>query len=908
MTPHVNGDSIHRGLQILCNPGRDLLEPGSSGADTEAGFELRQASPMHWRARMMAAALVFATHVPGERVLGSASGTAAAPTPPAFQAGTGEIAGRIVGPDGMGLPGVTVTVEGTSPVLSRSTTTSGLGSYRFTDLSAGLYTVTFTLDGFTPEMRQDISVVPGARTYVDASLGPAPSREGEHVEVRSAANRFTGSADFSLTDQHLQSGNVSPELRAQGAGFGSPVHRITNGEFEAGGPIRRNRAWLWGSAGRTTEDVGLIGFYVPSCLAPDGSPMTGAAYRADCLQGDVTTTSTVNLELQYRWTPAHRSVVAWGRSDRRKPNRGATAYTRPEATTRQSSLSWAQPFRVQHQWVISGRSVVEAAVTYRDASFVLGFQDPTLANVQGAYDRYTLVRWRSATEREYRRPTLNVAVSGARRFDRRLGGSHAVAFGAQVIDSARRQEDRTGGGAVAVFDSRSGSPVSYQARIVRDGLMDLRARTVSAFVQDTYSRGRVTLDAGLRFDRQDDEARATTIPANQVLPDLLPAVRFAGADSGVVFGDVSPRLGVVWDVAENGRTIVGVTAARSVGAGNNSSAPLQPTGQTRLVYWWTDADGDGVVERSELDFSRGFAATPSANYDAANPGSVRSPATVDPGLKSTVTDEWSLRFERALARRLTLRVTYAGRQRHRTQRTFHVEADGSPVASETFVPVTWTPANCPAGAECPAVTYFERAEALASGTVLRNDGEYGWRHELIVVVHKRMADNWMLNASARWETAAWHLPRPTFDYTDPTNIAVSNGAEDEALGSHWSVEVTGTARLPWGLTVSGLVMARQGNPYARGVTTPNRGALGSTVVDLKRYGSERYPSVRRVDWRCERPFKAGRLEIVPALNVFNLLNSNVVLARNRVQNSPTANAVTSILAPRAVRLDLGVAW
>jgi hypothetical protein len=901
---------------------------------------------------MMAAAFLVAALAPGGRVLGAASGMAATSLPFVLQSEDGGIAGRIAGPGGTGLPRVTVTVERPSPFLCRSTTTGNLGSYRFTDLGSGLYTLTFALDGFTPETRRDILVVAGARTHVDVHLTPA-SRRDRHdvlfavpsaawtdeqparrrleprpgppvdewpgqkwptgggaagVEVRSAVNRFTGGADFSVTDQRLQSDNVSPELRAQGAGIGSPVHRITTSEFDAGGPIRSDRAWLWGSGGRTAEDVGLIGFYVSACRGTDGSPVAGAAYRAECLRGDITTTSTVNLELQYRWTPAHRSTVVWGRSDRRKPNRDASAYTRPEATTKQSSLSLAQPFEIRHQWVVSGRSVIDGTVTYRNTSFILDFQEPGLANVQGAYDRYTLVRSQSATQREYRRPTLDVAVTGAYRVERFLGGRHAITFGTRLSDSTRRQEDRTGGGAVAVFDSRSGSAVAYQARIVRDGMTDLGARTASAFVQDTYSRGRVTLDAGLRFDRQDDEAHATTITANQILPDLLPAVRFAGADSGVVFGDVSPQLGVVWDVAGNGRALFGATVARAFGAGNDSSAPLQPTGPTRLVYWWTDADGDGVVDRSELDFSRGFAATPSSNYDAANPASVRSPATVDPGLKNAITDELSLRFEREFARRLTLRVTYVGRRRHRVQRTVPIDAGGSLVASDTFVPVTWTPTNCPAGAECPTVTYYERAEALPSGTVVRNDGEYGWRHGLVVVLHKRMADGWMLNASARWEAAAWHYPRPTFDYTDPTNIAVSNGAEDEALGSHWSVEVTATARLPRGLTISGLVTARQGYPSVRGVTTPNRGALGSTVVDLKPYGSERYPAVRRVDWRCERSFRAGRLEIVPALNLFNLLNSNVVLARNRIQNTPTANDVTRILAPRAVRLDLGVAW
>jgi hypothetical protein len=277
-------------------------------------------------------------------------------------------------------------------------------------------------------------------------------------------------------------------------------------------------------------------------------------------------------------------------------------------------------------------------------------------------------------------------------------------------------------------------------------------------------------------------------------------------------------------------------------------------------------------------------------------------------LRNTVTDQLSLRLERELARRLTLRVTYVARKTHRIQRTFPVNDDGSLVASDTFVPVAWTPTSCPVGAECPSVTYYERGEPLPSRTILRNDGEYGWRHAVSLVLHKRMARGWMLDASARWERAAWYWPRPTLDYTDPTNIAVSSGAEDRALGSHWTVEVAGTARLPWSLTASGLLTARQGRPYERGVTTPNRGALGSTVADLKPYGSERYPAVGRVDLRLERRITAGRLEFVPAVNVFNLFNSAAVLARNRVQNTSSANNVTKVLAPRSLRLDLEVGW
>ena len=244
-----------------------------------------------------------------------------------------------------------------------------------------------------------------------------------------------------------------------------------------------------------------------------------------------------------------------------------------------------------------------------------------------------------------------------------------------------------------------------------------------------------------------------------------------------------------------------------------------------------------------------------------------------------------------------------GRKTHQIQATFPINADGSLVDSSTFDPVLWTPSNCPAGAECPEVTYYRRSEALPAGTVLRNDGEYAWRHGVDLDLHKRLAGGWMLDVSVAWNAAAWYFPRPTFDYTDPTNVAQRNGTEYSVPGPHWVVEVSGLARLPWGFATAAAFTCRQGLPYARGVTSPNRGVLGSTVVDVGRYGSERYPAASRLDWRIDWAFRAGRAKIVPVLNVSNVLNSNAVLARNRVQNTSSANDVTRSprAAPRARR-------
>jgi uncharacterized protein YehS (DUF1456 family) len=66
--------------------------------------------------------------------------------------------------------------------------------------------------------------------------------------------------------------------------------------------------------------------------------------------------------------------------------------------------------------------------------------------------------------------------------------------------------------------------------------------------------------------------------------------------------------------------------------------------------------------------------------------------------------------------------------------------------------------------------------------------------------------------------------------------------------------------------------------------------------------------VSRLDWQIDRTFRAGRVKVVPALNVSNVLNSNAVLTRNRVQNAPSANDVTRIVAPRLVHIGASVTF
>ena len=83
----------------------------------------------------------------------------------------GQIAGTVRDPQGGVMPGVVVEV--TSPALIekvRSTVSDDSGQYRLTNLPVGTYVVTFALEGFTRQQRDNIVLTTGFTAPVNAVM------------------------------------------------------------------------------------------------------------------------------------------------------------------------------------------------------------------------------------------------------------------------------------------------------------------------------------------------------------------------------------------------------------------------------------------------------------------------------------------------------------------------------------------------------------------------------------------------------------------------------------------------------------------------------------------------------------------------------------------------------------------
>src|SRR5512147_3244933 len=124
------------------------------------------------------------------------------PTPARAQAVNSTITGVVRDTSGAVLPGV--TVEAASPALIekvRTAVSDSSGRYRIESLPPGSYTVTFSLTGFSPVKREDVTVSGAGVTTIDVELAVGgmaetvtvtPRRRDESsLDVPGAINAFT---------------------------------------------------------------------------------------------------------------------------------------------------------------------------------------------------------------------------------------------------------------------------------------------------------------------------------------------------------------------------------------------------------------------------------------------------------------------------------------------------------------------------------------------------------------------------------------------------------------------------------------------------------------------------------------------------------------------------------------------
>ena len=177
-------------------------------------------------------------------------------------------------------------------------------------------------------------------------------------------------------------------------------------------------------------------------------------------------------------------------------------------------------------------------------------------------------------------------------------GSHNMKVGYQgslLINETSRVRNDT----LLAYRFNQGIPNQVSVAIP-DWLTADTTSVAAFFVQDAWTRGRMTLQGALRYDRASSWSPAGKNGATGTSALNAAPIQFDKLMSVDAYNDITPRFGAAYDVFGNGKTALKFTMGHYLDAATNDSAYTRnnPANRTVSTYdrGWTDNDNDKVVD------------------------------------------------------------------------------------------------------------------------------------------------------------------------------------------------------------------------------------------------------------------------------------------------------------------------
>ncbi|MDH4195913.1 MAG: hypothetical protein OEW05_00740, partial [Candidatus Aminicenantes bacterium] len=696
--------------------------------------------------------------------------------------------------------------------------------------------------------------------------------------TRRGGNRFQGMTRVFFTNKDLQGDNRTDELKKLNY-VGDRINQVMDYGFQLGGPIFKDRLWFW------------LGFGVQDIrrLTIDGFPNETELYN-------------FNAKLNANFSARNRAELAFYVPLKYTEGRGASASVPPESTWDQRPKNTFY-VKLEDEHIFSPDFLMSLKLSY----FFSGFE----MNPRGGYEKqggYDLLTGKYSGTNSYglaERPNYDFKLDGNYFRERLLGGSHELRFGSEFRYTGMLEYYYDPGDVWKLY--RNGKP--YLAYVEREERSVYGENRYSFFLTDAYTRGRLTVNLGLRVDREKSWIKESPVKASRIAPDFLPALTFPAIDPGFAFLTLSPRIGFTLDLTGDGKNMLRANVARyGSQVTTDFSSLLNPARQAYAVYFWKDLNGDDLVTTNELTGYPLKGILDFGGFDPWNPTELETPNAIDKNIKVPLTDEALLGIERELFANFALGATLVLRRNHRfTWAPYYDKATNTKVTQADFTgPIAGSVTY--GGATYP-YEYWTLSSYRPVGQVRENRPDYHENYSSIeVTALKRLSHRWMLNASFTYQVHNVHYGENGYD--DPTNVKMLDGARLYYPGSDWMAKLSLLYQLPWGVALSGFANARQGYIFGERilVNTPERGAVGlgtTTLIWTVKPGEKRYADFYNLDLSLAKTFSFGEYgSLVLQADAFNVFNFSHELQRFYQVNSPRYNEIEMILNPHVIRFGL----
>jgi hypothetical protein len=722
---------------------------------------------------------------------------------------------------------------------------------------------------------------------------PNPGVQSQFI-ARSGSNQFQAEYHLDWYNNSLQGSNLPDEYSVPTAFNNSPIRAHSNEiqkyydhDINAGGPIKKDKIWYFGTYREQFNAV--------------QQPLFAFDQTFDTKLWNAVGKAT------YQANPKNKLIGYYQWGQKIQPNRtqgGVTVTTikTPNDTNRQDSGSWV--YKGEWNSTISDKVYLEAR--YGD----FGYSFPLITN--NTTDNYFFYDVNSFAEGAHQvqqldrdRKQYNLASTY---FKDTSKGSHTFKMGAEMLkeQSWEGYEHRRGG--------TSNTEVRYSNGVSNSVLFGIPTATcelgslaahdcltsraalnqIGLFLTDTWSMGRLTVNPGVRYDYYKGWLPEQQQIAGQTGPVVVQAKTF-GENDMFSWNLFAPRIGFVFDLTGNGKTVVKANYGlywHNPGAG--TAAAANPNQSEKYEQWgWNDQAACAGCIAGDKRWQPGEETTRTVQ-------NLEGGVQLDPNIKAPYTHEVSAWLEHQVTDTLGARVGFVYKTEDDLISTTYQPLRGP----ETYtVPFTFRDN----GVDGVANTSDDRVlnllgfnTALAAQypatTIVSNVPQFSRYKTIEASMNKRYGNKWSASLGGAYTMLHDFLNGYPQNPNQP-------GVDDR---STYNFKASGSYDAKYGIRISPVLRFQSGANFARTLTLPASPAAGVSIAGTTIYAdatdSWREDNVTVVDVRAEKRINLGsRARVQVMFDAFNLTNSHSAETMSRATN-PQFLKPTAILAPLTTRL------